>query len=983
MNKAIYVRSATAILLVWVFLVCAIPRVFAWEPIVDGYVKTTDGVPISDIWVKWRDTASDRMAADGAYTVPSEVRYTKTDANGYYRFKIFQDGDSEGTGQADLDYLALHANDFLYIRLPGDPADALEFDRNGRWVQYNNWIDVLKNGNYTDRQMSVYLDKVGVHYLGNFGCIKPPHLFRVVIPQGFNCEDFTVKTNASGSITPCDDTLPAFTYTETYGGTPPDAHGAGCRMTTSFTNNSTTITLPTFECVPKPLVKSCTIFASSSLVKQGEAVTLSHTGTSNNVVAEPSRVFIEKSDGSQLSTVPGNLTEYVKDSTYYYQVNNQVNSCTTGNNTACQTNTAVNDVSTVLPAGSYKALCDVPNAPTPCSGDPLCTYEGGSKDCSGWTSCSDSDNVSFSVAQCEFKPITINTTQLVADRGSTGTLADVTISWSQPDDSTTAYKLMLGLPPLDTSDAAFVAAVSNTNPPYAVTLPKTQTAANPQEMTHRILAADWAKIVEARLNNSNSSDLQVVIIPIGSACTGVATGTTATANLAGKAMLRAHIRDRRSGFLSCGAAPFDISTLPPEIAIPQSSLVLTANPNGGMRFTPSGSATSTEILAPPGGGDWTTGAAGVEVELKTGALNFGIVGTDYTCICGANQACTQTGVNPTLPQLMLVSFNLAAVRNWWQGLSGLLLAKSDINNILPVDDDSKPIACTEENRADCWPYQSRSPQFVIGGDSGFPLAGSISNALAIPLSSERTNETTYGANIPPATSTQILNRVAYKELHDQVAGLTTIKPESAGYIASGIPPAATGYYSIPGPVTFSPTAVVEIPATQKVVFFIDGNLTITDPRPVGSSDVITRVAPGGFLGFIVTGDITIQDSVGTALTGASPTILGTPQILASRAVPNDTNNVNLEGVFIADRMLTIAGKGPTFLGGVANKRFVGAGIFIGRSGVTLGRSLIEELDTNTFLQAGYSPAELFIHRPDMVVNTPIELQSMDTTYEEK
>lgn len=130
---------------------------------------------------------------------------------------------------------------------------------------------------------------------------------------------------------------------------------------------------------------------------------------------------------------------------------------------------------------------------------------------------------------------------------------------------------------------------------------------------------------------------------------------------------------------------------------------------------------------------------------------------------------------------------------------------------------------------------------------------------------------------------------------------------------------------------------------ESYVIFIDGNLTLADGD--GSSDQLIDVAPGGFLGFIVSGDITIASSLGNVtLTNTTP---------------------NVEGVFIADGEFTIESKG-TAAGG--DDRIVLEGSYIGWSGVNLNRDFSDGGSRSS--ENNDKPVEVFIYRPDFLVYMP-------------
>jgi len=130
---------------------------------------------------------------------------------------------------------------------------------------------------------------------------------------------------------------------------------------------------------------------------------------------------------------------------------------------------------------------------------------------------------------------------------------------------------------------------------------------------------------------------------------------------------------------------------------------------------------------------------------------------------------------------------------------------------------------------------------------------------------------------------------------------------------------------------------------EKYVIFVNGNLTLTDGN--GSNDDLISVKEGGFLAFIVKGNISIDASLGNS------TLTST--------------TANLEGVYMADGTLSTLSRG-TAAGG--DDRFVGEGVFVGWSGVSLNRDFSN--GSTRSLENNNKPVETFIYRPDFLVNMP-------------
>lgn len=136
---------------------------------------------------------------------------------------------------------------------------------------------------------------------------------------------------------------------------------------------------------------------------------------------------------------------------------------------------------------------------------------------------------------------------------------------------------------------------------------------------------------------------------------------------------------------------------------------------------------------------------------------------------------------------------------------------------------------------------------------------------------------------------------------------------------------------------------------QEVIVFVNGNLTFSD---IGNVNQLVTVEDGGFLSFIVSGNITVNENVGN-------------EDLTS-------TDTNLEGIYIADGTITIDSRGSAAGG---DDRFVGAGSFIGWTGVSLERDFRSDADTSRLLNTQTTPSELFIYRPDFVKNIPEAMMS--------
>ena len=128
---------------------------------------------------------------------------------------------------------------------------------------------------------------------------------------------------------------------------------------------------------------------------------------------------------------------------------------------------------------------------------------------------------------------------------------------------------------------------------------------------------------------------------------------------------------------------------------------------------------------------------------------------------------------------------------------------------------------------------------------------------------------------------------------------------------------------------------------------MDGDLNITDPD--GVEELIT-VEEGGFLAFIVSGNIVVDSSVG-------------------HINLSDTDG-NVEGVYVADGSIIISSNGGV------DKRFVSEGTFVGWTNVSLMRNYNSEKANGAY------PTETLIYRPGFIKYTPEKMKRSQMIWQE-
>ncbi len=154
----------------------------------------------------------------------------------------------------------------------------------------------------------------------------------------------------------------------------------------------------------------CVVSSNKDTVVVGEEITISlFAGNRRPVHIDGSdvpspgytaRLFLEKTDFSEISPLPASLsyTNGQPGNRYYYQLS--AASCTfDATSGKCNSTFQTSD----LPAGSYKFHCDIPSVgafePQKCSGNPWCSFEGGGESniCPDWISCSENDKLNVVV----------------------------------------------------------------------------------------------------------------------------------------------------------------------------------------------------------------------------------------------------------------------------------------------------------------------------------------------------------------------------------------------------------------------------------------------------------------------------------------------------------------------------------------------------------------------------------------------------------
>ncbi len=193
-----------------------------------------------------------------------------------------------------------------------------------------------------------------------------------------------------------------------------------------------------------------------------------------------------------------------------------------------------------------------------------------------------------------------------------------------------------------------------------------------------------------------------------------------------------------------------------------------------------------------------------------------------------------------------------------------------------------------------------------------------------------------------------------------------------------------------------------IAAGEKQVVFIDGNLIIDLPK----TDKIS-VAEGGFLAFIVSGDIIFKSSLGEEIINSKDYTLNISLIAEPDKGDYDGYNqkAQIEGVFIADGQIKFEGStvNNAFTNKPCDRKLTVAGTYVGWNGIVMsrtfsgcsnhtikyydekgmevaykdyytnskGRVVVDYPDYNEF-----NPVITFVYRPDFTANTPAWMRNV-------
>ena len=356
--------------------------------------------------------------------------------------------------------------------------------------------------------------------------------------------------------------------------------------------------------------------------------------------------------------------------------------------------------------------------------------------------------------------------------------------------------------------------------------------------------------------------------------------------------------------------------------------------------------------------------------VRTMVINNTDLANSYRCSSGNGQGggntitCTKTlTYSPQAGDNFFVKRYNLAFNSWWQVWGGSVFSTGLMNSSIPNDDT----LCTVGEL--CYPH-------IVAADHN---NGTVTNASAgVPIS-EATIDATgnrFSENNPPGTNnprapgqqTELLENYAYFSAGTDIgivavqaaagdATQTGTEFQNSAAVQTEVQGARVSKYG--GNLTLDlSTTKISVPANQKWIIFVPGNLRINGPTSDHSDSAQSRliqVANGGYLAFIVGGNINIDSQIGYEEDAGNNTI-------AAKVTPN------IEGVYIADGTLKIESRDELDTT-PDDYKFVGAGTFVGWGGVLIPRKFDDDMLYRRELNIT-SPVDLFIHRPDFVTNSP-------------
>lgn len=738
--------------------------------------------------------------------------------------------------------------------------------------------------------------------------------------------------------------------------------------------------------IVRDIDKTCTVQLSAGGISQGDSVTVTTIGSTTEIGDEPVRTWIAKTDFTQITPTPTGTTETVWGGKYYYEIT--ASQFTVNNGSNGSTASYGSDLTT----GQYYAWCDLPTNPSQCSGNPDCTYEGGSTDCSGWQSCHDgfspTDNAILTV-YCS--PSCTPACGQYSGCPSYGYCADL-CSGVVPDPPTNLQTTNSGSSfPFVAMNGTDLASFTWTAPinggpsctySYDVlyyetgdpSYPTPQDAFDQEELKGSLAQADPSDgvVYVTAPSNGNIYDVGVsgsdtigpnitVAIRAQNGCdpdkvsTWYQADITLVDEIAGEFKLTT---DPTTETSDIGGICTETTSLP-TVNVPNyngNTSVEAESEETATVYTGSFAGSSYDIDASISPSGWSRGKHTVRLTISNDPSSPNAL----ACACRPDGAdpftCEYVGVDsPINANFFLQEYDLS-FEPWWYAAGGLLYAQgnlsSELPNLTPFTEtyylgQQTLLSAARSGEADSPGIPlSSSASISVGGNGGaFREVGTL-DAFATSTDHSNTTEKNY----------EFFSRKIDLSDAAQATPITNgALPDKPAYAANQDDGTAVHYRD--GDLVIDPTTTWSIGSAEKFLFFVSGDLTIQDST---SLEQLMEVSPGGFLGFIVGGDITFDASVGYTY--------------------NDTPGLEAvtEGLFLASGDLVIEGSS---IDTQSDKKFIGEGTYVGWDDIIMTRDY-----DDTALGRQYNrqyPTDIFVYRPDFTVNIPDLLKDPKIIWQEQ
>jgi hypothetical protein len=394
----------------------------------------------------------------------------------------------------------------------------------------------------------------------------------------------------------------------------------------------------------------------------------------------------------------------------------------------------------------------------------------------------------------------------------------------------------------------------------------------------------------------------------------------------------------------------NVATAEP-VALSSSSFVTVHNLANSQEYTGTATGDSYSVGIPPIGADYAP------------RLQFDQVGQSETLACSSCNPTDSNGmcVRPrttgptTTAHFFLESYDLRFA-SWWQARGGLVYGHTGIRSLLPLNPDSPdPNADCAALTDYCTPYLVRKTMDEAELSAGIPVTSGLFTSVD-NWWTDREDEAHANSGVDLKSHIRLENYAFFiSQLEETPDADITKNISSLGDIPAGREERGARVSYRNGDLSFNPDQTWVITPGEKRVIFVNGNLRFSQ-----IPEKMITVQPGGFLAFIVSGSITFDATVGHSS--------------ISDTQASTSLEPNVEGVFIANGAITIESAGSD------DKKFVGAGSFVGWSGVNLPRNF--EKDTFGRVRNNTTPTETFTYRPDFLLNAPELIKASTTNWRE-